>query len=162
MSKNAEGNNYEVSISTSDVMKNLNVPVLNVDVKKMMKPIIAKVSEKYKLKLNNTRKISLELNAKMSTTNDIKIEKHDEINILQQYILKLEEQILSGRMPKPPARDVGCHDEGVIPAGHSLHGDSTAGQGWGNNLLICSQAPCARPCEAGDPRWRLKPGPHAD
>lgn len=94
MSKNAEGNNYEVSISTSDVMKNLNVPVLNVDVKKMMKPIIAKVSEKYKLKLNNTRKISLELNAKMSTTNDIKIEKHDEINILQQYILKLEEQIL--------------------------------------------------------------------
>ena len=94
MSKNAEGNNYEVSISTSDVMKNLNVPVLNVDVKKMMKPIIAKVSEKYKLKLNNTRKISLELNANMSTTNDIKIEKHDEINILQQYILKLEEQIL--------------------------------------------------------------------
>jgi len=94
MSKNAQGNNYEVSISTSDVMKNLNVPVLNVDVKKMMKPIIASVSEKYKLKLYNTKKLSLELNVKISTTNDIKIEKYDEINIVQQYIMKLEEQII--------------------------------------------------------------------
>jgi len=58
MSKNAQGNNYEVSISTSDVMKNLNVPVLNVDVKKMMKPIIASVSEKYKYKkLDNSENV---------------------------------------------------------------------------------------------------------
>ena len=59
-----------------------------------MKPIIASVSEKYKLKLYNTKKLSLELNVKISTTNDIKIEKYDEINIVQQYIIKLEEQII--------------------------------------------------------------------
>jgi hypothetical protein len=93
MSKNAQGNNYEVSISSSEVMRNLNIPVLNVDVKKMMKPVLASLSEKYRQKLNNTRTTSLELSAAMHSTKEMKTERCDEIEMFDQNIAKLEEQI---------------------------------------------------------------------
>ena len=92
-SKNAQGNNYEVLMTSNDLMKALDVTVLNVDVKKMMKPVILNVSDKYKQKLMNSRSISLELNESIHTANEIKIEVEDQISALNGQVVKLEEQI---------------------------------------------------------------------
>jgi kinetochore protein NDC80 len=92
-SKNAQGHNYEVSITSNDIMKRLEVSVLNVDVKKMMKPVIASVSEKYKQKLINTRTTSLELNAAVHMTTEMKVERQDDIDAFNQQVMKVDEQI---------------------------------------------------------------------
>ena len=95
--KNALGNNYEVSITSNDfheLMKSsLNTNVLNMDVKKTMKSVIMKVSEKYKQKLTNTRSVALELNESMHTVNETKQEIQDQINEFNNNISKMEELI---------------------------------------------------------------------
>jgi SMC interacting uncharacterized protein involved in chromosome segregation len=69
------------------------VPILNVDVKKMMKPVITAINEKYKLKLKKIRTTSLELRAMVHTTNENKMEEQDAIDQLNEKIQKYEDTI---------------------------------------------------------------------
>ena len=96
--KNAEGRDFELRVAEDVLKAKSTTPVLTLDLKRTVKPAVRAVQEKYKLKMQEARKSTIQLEESLRAASELQGEREEEIISLEQKIAKADEQIRSEKL----------------------------------------------------------------